>query len=62
MNNSDNEIICNCMGITRGEIINAIKEKKLTTVDEVGEVTTAGTGCGGCQPDIQDILDEVNGK
>lgn len=59
---SDNEIICNCMGVTRGEIVKAIKEKNLTTVEQVGEATEAGTGCGGCQPDIQEILDEVNGK
>lgn len=59
---SDNDTICNCMGVTRGEIIKAIKEKKLTTVEQVGDATDAGTGCGGCQPDIQAILDEVNGK
>lgn len=59
---SDNETICNCMGVTRGEIIKAIKEKGLTTVEQVGDATDAGTGCGGCQEDIQDILNEVNGK
>ncbi|MEG1573162.1 MAG: (2Fe-2S)-binding protein [Bacteroidales bacterium] len=56
------ETICNCMGITRDEIVKAIKEKKLTTVDQVGDETTAGTGCGGCQDKIQLILDEINGK
>ena len=55
------EIICHCMGITRGEIEDAIKAHKLTTVDEVGEVTSAGTGCGGCQEHIQEILDKING-
>ena len=59
---SDNDTICSCMGVTRGEIIKAIKEKGLKTVEQVGEATEAGTGCGGCQPDIQDILNEVNGK
>ena len=58
---SDNDTICNCMGVTRGEIIKAIKEKNLTTVEQVGDATDAGTGCGGCQEDIQAILDEVNG-
>lgn len=58
---SDNEIICNCNDISRGEIIKAIKEKGLKTVDEVGDATTAGTVCGGCQDDIQAILDEING-
>lgn len=55
----NNEEICNCMGTTREEIINACKAGNLKTVDEVGEATGAGTGCGGCIPDIQQILDEL---
>ena len=43
-------------------IENAIREKGLKTVEEVGEATNAGTGCGGCQEQIQEILDEINGK
>ena len=55
------EIICHCFEVSREEIENAIREKGLKTV-EVGEVTNAGTGCGGCQEQIQEILDEINGK
>ncbi|MDR3327223.1 MAG: (2Fe-2S)-binding protein [Prevotellaceae bacterium] len=55
-----NETVCNCMGVTRGEIEYAVKAGGLTTVDQVGEATTAGTGCGGCQEIIQEILDEIN--
>ncbi len=54
------EQICNCMGVSRGEIMDAIKAGGLKTVEEVGEATAAGTGCGGCQPLIQEILDEMN--
>lgn len=54
------EIVCNCFQVTRGEIIEAIKEQKLTTVEQVGEATNAGTGCGGCQDTIKEILDEIN--
>lgn len=54
------EQICNCMGVSRGEIMDAIKAGGLKTVEEVGEATSAGTGCGGCQPLIQEILDEMN--
>lgn len=58
----DNDMeICTCMGITKGEIVNAIKEKGLTTVEEVQDATEAGTICGSCVPDIEDILKEVNG-
>ncbi|MCK9321719.1 MAG: (2Fe-2S)-binding protein [Bacteroidales bacterium] len=56
------EIICNCMEVTKSTIIKAIKDKGLKTVEEVGEATEAGTVCGGCQDDIQNILDEINGK
>jgi len=49
------------MEVYKSEIVKAIKEKGLKTVEEVGEETNAGTGCGGCQDDIQAILDEING-
>jgi len=54
--------ICHCNEIMRSDIIKAIKEKGLKTVEEVQEETTAGTICGGCIPDIEDILEFVNGK
>ncbi len=56
------EIICHCFEVSREEIENAIREKGLKTVEEVGEATNAGTGCGGCQEQIQEILDEIDGK
>ena len=56
------EIICHCFEVSREEIENAIREKGLKTVEEGGEATNAGTGCGGCQEQIQEILDEINGK
>jgi len=54
--------ICHCNEIMRSDIIKAIKEKGLKTVEEVQDETTAGTICGGCIPDIEDILEFVNGK
>lgn len=52
------ENVCNCMEIDRETIVKAIKEQNLKTVEEVQEATTAGTGCGGCIPDIEEILAE----
>ena len=60
MGNAD-EIICHCQGITRGQIQEAIREKGLTTFVEVSEATEAGTICGSCQDDIEEILAEING-
>ena len=56
----NNEIICQCFQVSKEEIVNAIHEKGLKTVEEVGEVTNAGCGCGACQDDIQAILDQIN--
>lgn len=57
----NDDIVCNCMQITKGEIIKAIKDGNLKTIDEIGEETEAGTVCGSCQDDIEEILKEVNG-
>lgn len=53
--------ICHCNGIMKSDIEKAIREKGLKTFEEVGEATTAGTVCGGCQEDIEVILKEING-
>ena len=57
----DDTLVCTCNEIYKSEILKAIKEKGLKTVDQVGDVTEAGTGCGGCQDTIQEILDEFYG-
>jgi NAD(P)H-nitrite reductase large subunit len=35
--------ICHCMGIMKSEIVKAIKEKGLKTLEEVQDETTAST-------------------
>lgn len=57
----NNETVCQCMDITKGEIVDAIKAKGLKTVEEVQDETEAGTGCGACIEDIEEILKEING-
>ncbi len=52
--------ICNCLGIMKSEIVKAIKDTGLHTVEEVQDETNAGTVCGSCIPDIEDILNEIN--
>ncbi len=56
------EILCTCMDITKGEVEDAIKEKKLKTVEQVQDETEAGTVCGGCVDDIYLLLKEINGE
>ncbi len=53
-------IVCNCMEISKEEIIKAINKEGLTQVKEVHDETDAGTNCGCCIEDIQEILNEIN--
>lgn len=58
-NMNGDTIICNCNEVYKNEILKAIEEKGCKTVEDVGEATGAGTICGGCIDDIQEILDQV---
>jgi len=51
--------ICHCNGINKSVIVKAIKDKGLTTVEQIQEETTAGTVCGGCIDDIESIIKEM---
>ncbi len=58
----DNKIICTCMEVTRGQIIKAIKDKGCKTFEDVQNETEAGTVCGCCEDDIQEILKDYVSK
>jgi NifU-like protein len=53
-------LVCSCFTVTDLEIEAAIRQNHLTTVDEVTHYTKAGGGCGGCVPQIEEILARVN--
>ena len=57
---TEDQIICDCNDICKSTLLEEISEKKLITIEQVGKELNAGTGCGGCQVDIQDILNEMN--
>lgn len=53
-------IVCKCFGVTEGQLIRAISENSLQTVEEVTNFTKAGGACGKCKDDIQAILNAVH--
>lgn len=53
----DDETICGCNGISKGTIVNAIREKGLTSVDEVVKATRAGNSCGKCLTEVEGLLE-----
>jgi nitrite reductase (NADH) large subunit len=57
----DDEQICGCNGVSKGTIVQAIKERGLNSVDGVRACTKASGGCGSCKPLVADILKFVLG-
>ena len=54
----EDRIVCHCMEVSY-EIIKKAIEDGAKTVDDIKEMTEASTGCGGCEDEIQEILDEL---
>src|SRR5262249_34030708 len=52
----DDAQICNCHQVPKRTILQAINAGK-TTVGAIGTCTKAGTGCGSCQPLLQQLLE-----
>lgn len=53
------EIVCECFGVTDLEVIRAIKENALTSVEEITNFTKAGGGCGKCEGKLRELLAET---
>jgi NifU-like protein len=56
---AEENIICECFGVTEKEIERVVRENQLTTIEEVTNYTKAGGGCGNCLGAIQEIIDRV---
>ena len=51
--------ICACFGVTRDAIRHAVVTHRLRTAAEIGVVLGAGTNCGSCIPELEEILRDV---
>lgn len=51
-------VTCICFQIPTETIRRAIRDRGLTTLDQVRDATKAGSGCGTCRPDLSKLLDE----
>ena len=53
---SDSAEICGCNGVCKGDIVKAITEKKLFTLDDVRAHTKASSSCGSCTGLVESLL------
>jgi len=57
----EGNVICTCFGVTDKEIERVIRENDLTTVEQVTNYCKAGGGCGGCQGEIEKLIEKIQG-
>ncbi|HIP79280.1 MAG TPA: NAD(P)/FAD-dependent oxidoreductase, partial [Kiloniellaceae bacterium] len=58
---SDDAEICGCNGVCKGDIVKAITEKKLFTLEDVRAHTKASSSCGSCTGLVESLLAHVVG-
>lgn len=54
------KVICACFNVGQSTITDAIKSENLKDVAAVGKCLQAGTNCGSCIPELQQLLNTVN--
>lgn len=55
----DDTQICSCHNVTKGDVVNSVKDGTCTTIGQIKSCTKAGTGCGGCMPLVQSIFNKT---
>lgn len=50
--------VCRHMQLTKTDIVKVIREKNLTTFEQIQDETDVATICGSCAQDVDDILQE----
>jgi nitrite reductase (NADH) large subunit len=60
-NMPDSAEICGCNGVCKGDIVKAIVEKKLFTLEEVRAHTKASASCGSCTGLVEAVLSHTLG-
>jgi NAD(P)H-nitrite reductase large subunit len=48
--------VCSCYAVRKADIERAVQEEGCATVKEVQDLTLAGTCCGSCCDDVEDIV------
>lgn len=51
-------LVCSCFSVGLASIAMAIRERHAVSVEEIGRLLQAGTGCGSCLPELKEILDD----
>ena len=62
MADEDDRIICYCYQVSKNKIVEIIKSNNLKAISDIRKLTGAGSGCGSCRFEVEEILEEVTAK
>lgn len=54
-------IVCHCRAVS-DRTIRACARAGITTVEGIGQITGAATGCGGCEDLVCELIEEEQGR
>ncbi|EON99736.1 putative nitrite reductase protein [Phaeoacremonium minimum UCRPA7] len=55
----DDTQICSCHNVTKGDVVNVVKDGTCKSLGDIKSCTKAGTGCGGCMPLVTSIFNKT---
>ncbi len=55
---SSRKIVCECLDVTEADLLEAIRNHKLTSVKDIAHYTEAGKGCTACHMLLKEYLDD----
>ncbi|WP_430814867.1 (2Fe-2S)-binding protein [Carboxylicivirga sp. RSCT41] len=58
----DNDFVCRHMQMTKADIIKVIRDKSITSFEDLQDETDVATICGSCVADIEEILEDEIAK
>jgi len=62
LEHSEGEIVCECFGVTDQQILEAVRENDLKTIEDVTYYTKAGGGCAKCHEKIAELIAQARGE
>lgn len=58
----DSPLVCSCFGVSEETVVNVIHSADDVSVESVGDLCRAGTGCGSCRMIIMEIIDDCRSQ
>jgi ferredoxin--NADP+ reductase len=62
MAEEEDRIVCYCYQVSKNQIAKIAEEKNLKSLAEIRKLTGAGSGCGSCRMDVEDILEHITAR